>query len=109
MQTVNQDGSSTNVSSSANPSSFGQAITFTVTVSAAWPGSGTPTGAVQFEDGGSNLGSPVMLSNGTAISSSISSLTVGAHSITAVYGGDGNFVASTSPVLTQVKIGRAHV
>ena len=102
MQTVNQDGSSTSVASSANPSSFGQAITFTATVSAAWPGSGTPTGAVQFEDGGSNLGSPVMLSNGTAISSSISSLTVGAHSITAVYGGDGNFVASTSPVLTQV-------
>ncbi|HTC93753.1 MAG TPA: Ig-like domain repeat protein, partial [Terriglobales bacterium] len=100
-QTVNQDASSTSVSSSVNPSSFGQIVTFTATVSAALPGSGTPTGMVQFKDGASNLGAPAILNSGAATSSAISSLTVGSHSITAVYSGDSNFSGSTSPALTQ--------
>ncbi len=100
-QTVNKDGSSTSVSSSVNPSSQGQPVTFTATVSAVMPGSGTPTGTVQFKDGTSNLGAPATLNSGTATSSAISSLTVGSHSITAVYSGDSNFSGSTSPALTQ--------
>jgi Bacterial Ig-like domain (group 3)/Calx-beta domain len=55
---------------------------------------GTPTGTVQFKDGGSNLGSPVALSGGTA-SAPFSSLSSGNHNITAVYSGDTNFVSST--------------
>src|SRR5260370_42449129 len=65
------------------------------------PSSGTPTGTMQFKDGVTNLGSPVTLSSGTATSSSISSLTVGAHNITAVYTGNGIFLGSTSQPLTQ--------
>src|SRR5262249_44379944 len=45
----------TTVTSSPNPSVFGQSVTFTATVSAASPGSGTPTGTVTFEDGGTTL------------------------------------------------------
>src|SRR5713101_141767 len=100
-QNVNQAGSATAATSNNNPSAFGQAVTFTATVSAVPPGSGTPTGTVQFKDGVTNLGSPVTLSSGTATSSSISSLTVGAHSITAVYSGDSNFAGGTSPALNQ--------
>jgi len=100
-QTVNKDGSSPSVSSSANPSTSGQPVTFTAVVSTSMPSSGTPTGTVQFKDGVTNLGSPVTLSNGTAASSSISSLTVGAHKITAVYSGDAIFLGNTSPPLTQ--------
>jgi beta-glucanase (GH16 family) len=100
-QTVNQDSSSAGVSSSANPSSFGQPVAFTVVVSAVPPSSGTPTGMVQFKDGVNSLGLPVTLSNGTATLSPISSLTADAHRITAVYDGDAIFAGSTSPALTQ--------
>ena len=100
-QTVNKDDSSTSPSSSMNPSSSGQSVTFNAVVSTSMPSSGTPTGTVQFKDGVTNLGSPVTLSSGTAASSPISSLTVGAHKITAVYSGDAIFLGNTSPPLTQ--------
>src|SRR5207244_4328568 len=86
--------------SSVNPSVFGQSVMFTATVSAVAPGAGTPTGTVQFRDGAANLGSPVTLTGGSA-SFSTSALSVGGHSITAVYSGDTNFNTSTSAVLTQ--------
>src|SRR5713101_6579140 len=101
MQTVNKDDSSTGLSSSMNLSTSGQPVTFNAVVSTSMPSSGTPTGTVQFKDGVTNLGSPVTLSSGTAASSSISSLTVGAHRITAVYGGDAIFLGNTSPPLTE--------
>ena len=64
-QTVEQDGTTTAVVSSANPSVFGQSVTFTATVSPTAPGSGTPTGTVIFMDGSTVLGSPT-LSGGVA-------------------------------------------
>src|SRR5262249_24308599 len=99
-QTVNMDASTTVVTSAANPSVFGQSITLTATVTANAPGSGTPSGTVQFTIDGSNFVSPVSLSGGSATSGSISSLTVGPHTITAVYSGDGNFDLSTSADFT---------
>ena len=99
-QGVNQAGSSTTVVSSANPSVSGHLVTFTATVSAASPGSGTPTGMVTFEDGSTTL-STATLSSGTA-SLSISTLSVGTHSIKVVYGGDANFKTSTSAILKQI-------
>ena len=41
---------STGLTSSADPSTFGEATTYTAVVTAASPG-GTPTGTVQFSDG----------------------------------------------------------
>jgi hypothetical protein len=62
---------------------------------------GTPTGTVQFKDGGANLGALVTLAGGAA-SFTTSALTQGSHSISAVYGGDSNNDPSTAPVLSQI-------
>lgn len=85
----------TTVSSSQNPSGVGQSVTFTATISP-----NTATGTVQFKTDGTNLGSPVTVSSGTAASVGISSLAAGPHTITAIYSGDGNSETSTG-TLTQ--------
>ena len=87
----------TTVVSSVNPSNEGQAIVFTASVAG-----NSPTGTVQFMDGGTNLGTPVALSGGGVAQLITSTLTRGTHSITAVYGGDGNNGASQSSVLVQI-------
>jgi Bacterial Ig-like domain (group 3)/Abnormal spindle-like microcephaly-assoc'd, ASPM-SPD-2-Hydin len=92
----------TTLASSPNPSKFGQAITFTATVTAR-PGfdKGVPTGTVTFTNGNANLGSASLNTSGTAVFTS-STLPVGTLSITATYNGSNSFVASTSPALKQV-------
>jgi subtilase family serine protease len=97
---VNPDATTTTVISSANPSTFGQSVTFTTSVSANAPGSGTPSGMVTFLDGTTTLGTAT-LSNGSA-SFSTSALSVGSHAITVQYAGDTNFAAGLSAGLTQV-------
>ncbi len=84
----------TALSSSQNPSSVGQPVTFTATVTGV-----APTGTVTFFDGGTQIGT-AMLAGGTA-SFTTSSLALGNHSITARYGGDISNAASTSAALTQ--------
>jgi len=86
----------TTLVSSLNPSSFGQAVTFTATVTAA---SGTPVGAVTFNDNGTAIGTGT-LSGGVASFTTLA-LTTGSHTITASYAGNATFAASTSAVLTQ--------
>jgi hypothetical protein len=93
--TVTRASTTTGVASSANPSNFGQAVTFTATLS-----STLATGTVQFKDGGTSLGSPATVTSGTATLAT-SALTTGPHSITAVYNGDTNFLSSTSAALPQ--------
>jgi uncharacterized delta-60 repeat protein len=88
--------SSTSLTSSLNPSTFGVAVTFTATVNST---GGTPTGTVTFKDGVNTLGTGT-LSSGKAIFHT-STLAAGAHSITAAYGGTTSFASSTSAVLTQ--------
>ncbi|HLJ94566.1 MAG TPA: Ig-like domain-containing protein [Gemmataceae bacterium] len=99
-QTVNKASTSTAVSTSANPAVFGQSVAFTATLTANAPGSGVPSGTVQFQIDGNNLGSPVTLSGGQATSFTISSLAVNGHSIKVVYSGDTSFAAS-SGTMTQ--------
>ena len=89
----------TTVTSSANPSVFGQQVTYTATV-APQSGSGTPTGSVTFKDGAQAICSTVTLSSATATCSS-STASIGPHTITVVYAGDSNFGGSTSSALTQ--------
>ena len=79
-------------------------MTFTASVTPTGGATGTPTGTVQFEDNGADIGSPVTLdSSGQATfsTSSASMLTAGANTITAVYSGDTNFNGSTSANLTE--------
>jgi uncharacterized repeat protein (TIGR03803 family) len=88
----------TALSSSLNPSHYGQPVTFTAKAMAK-SGGGTPTGNVTFYDGTTTLGTQP-LSGGTA-QFSTSTLTGGSHSITAAYGGDSTFQGSTSSPLSQ--------
>jgi hypothetical protein len=99
-QVVSPAGTQVTLSSSANPSVYGQAVTFTATVTAVAPGSGTPTGEVDFYDGDTYLGSAALDTNGRATLTT-TDLDVGAHTITAVYLGDDNFLAMTSAGLSQ--------
>jgi hypothetical protein len=97
-QTVNKASTSTVVSSSLNPAFFGQTVTFTATISVTLPGTGTPTGTVQFQFDGSNVGSPATVGTSggvTTASFSTSTLAVGPHAVAAIYSGDGSFATST--------------
>jgi hypothetical protein len=96
-QTVNPASTATAVSSSANPSVFGQAVTFSATVSNAGGTGAVPTGSVQFVVDGSNLGGPVALDgSGNATSISTSTLAAGSHTVTVTYtNADGNFSGSS--------------
>src|SRR5262249_11984096 len=85
--------------SSLNPSTIGQTVTLSATVSAVSPAVGVPTGTITFRDGGTSLG-VVTLNNGSA-SLSISTLAAGAHALTALSSGSGTFAASSSRVVTQ--------
>jgi uncharacterized membrane protein len=87
--------------SSTNDSTYGQPVTFTAAVTPTTSGLPTPTGAVTFEDGSTKIGSSPLNASGDA-TLTISTLTVGTHSITAIYGGDSNFSGNTSSPVTQV-------
>jgi len=100
VQAIAQASTNSVITSSVNPSVFGQAVTFSATVSVVAPGAGTPSGSVKFLDGATVLGT-VPLTAGTASLTTSSTLAVGGHSITVSYTGSGSFVASTSPVLMQ--------
>ncbi len=91
---VNLNPTTTSLASALNPSTYGQSVTLTATVSV----SGA-TGTVTFKDSGNTIGS-AQLSEGTA-SVVISALASGSHSLTAIYTGDTNNAASTSAALTQ--------
>jgi len=95
-------GTMSALSSSVDPSLFMQAVSFTATVTAVPPGSGSPTGSVQFTIDDVNFGASVALVAGSATSASTSAVSVGAHEVRALYGGDDNFIASASTVLSQV-------
>jgi hypothetical protein len=88
----------TTMISSQNPSTVGQSVTFTATVSPL-AGSSTPTGTVTFRDGIVDLAT-VPLAGGSATFST-SALALGSHVITVVYNGDATYLTSTSAPLTQ--------
>ena len=94
-QTVNLAGTTTTLASSLNPSTFGQAVTFTAVVTGS-----SPTGNVTFSDGGAALGTGTVDGSGSA-ALTLSTLAVGLHTVTAAYVGDGSNAASDSAPLTQ--------
>ena len=91
---VNQATSTTTLTSSRNPSTFAASVTFTATVSPA-----TASGTVTFRDGATTIGTGTIA--GGVATLATTTLAVASHSVTAVYGGDTNDLASTSSV-TQV-------
>ena len=98
-QTVSQDATTTALTSSANPATAGQAVTFTAAVAAAAPGGGTPTGTVVFTVNG--VPQPATALSEGAAALSLSALAPGSYTVTAAYSGDADFTSSTSPTLSQ--------
>jgi len=89
--TVNKAPSTTVVTSTLNPSVFGQPVTYTATVTSQAPGG--PTGTVHFFDGVTPLASG-SLAGGT-FSTTDPEPAVGTHHISAVYDGDASDFGST--------------
>jgi hypothetical protein len=86
------------VTSTANPSQFGQPVTFNVNITSAYTASPIG-GTVTISDGKTVLGTPT-LTNGVA-SFNTSTLTASIHNITASFAGNSTFAAATSPVFAQ--------
>jgi hypothetical protein len=86
----------TALSSSLNPATFGQFVTLTASVTGAAAGQ---NGYVTFFDGGVPISSVPL--NGTVASVSLSSLAKGTHTITAVYGGSAIYAGSSSAAGSQ--------
>jgi len=94
--TVNKAAPTVKLTSSASSVSSGTSVTFTATLT----GRGVkPTGTVTFLDGTTKLGTGTLNGSGVATLAT-STLAVGKHSITASYGGDGNYLTATSTAIT---------
>jgi hypothetical protein len=106
-QVVSKASTTTSVLSLNSPSNYNTSVTLQATVAVVAPGSGTPTGTVQFKDNGNNLGPAVTLdASGIAQlivdGTSIPILTPGTHSITAIYSGDPNYTGNSSLAFSQI-------
>jgi hypothetical protein len=97
-ETISPAATSIALTSSPYAARFGQPVVFYAAVKSST--SGTPTGAVTFKDGSTIMGT-ASLSLGHAKFTTLK-LTVGTHSITAVYTGSANFTGSASPALTFI-------
>ncbi len=89
------------ISSSRNPSVFGQSVAFTATVSSA--ADGPPTGTVTFSDGSTSLGTITLASGQATLTTS--SLSIGSHSITGQYSGDRISSGSSGSLTQKVEYG----
>ncbi|MDP8957078.1 MAG: Ig-like domain-containing protein, partial [Actinomycetota bacterium] len=95
----------TELSSSANPSVIGQAVTYKARVADdpadGAAGLGIPTGTVDFSEGDAVVCEDVLLDAAGEGTCSITYRSAGGRRIKATYSGDPNFAASESPVLRQ--------
>ena len=94
----------TALTTSASPSTYGQSVTFTATISDT--AGGVPTGSVEFYDGTTDLGPGSILSgsgNSATSTFTTSTLAAGVHSsISAVYTPTGSFVGSSGSLSQTV-------
>jgi hypothetical protein len=107
MESVGKASTTTAVITSVNPSTVGKSVTLTAGVAVASPGSGIPTGHVEFLDGTTPIaacgGAAGETLGGTGVASCADTFsTAGAHNIVAQYLGSGSFLVSTSPVWSQI-------
>jgi hypothetical protein len=92
--------STISLSASATTVTAGQSVSLTATVTS--EGISVPTGDVQFFDGPTLLAT-VALQNGSANYSAL--LSAGSHSISAIYSGEPNVVASSTVKVLQITVG----
>ena len=89
------------MTSSVSSSVYGQSVTFTATVAAVAPGTGTSTGTVEFYNNGTDMGPGTSQGSGVWTLST-AALAVGLYpDITADYSGDANFLGSDSAAFSQ--------
>ena len=101
-ETVQQLGTTTTLTSDANPANAGAQIHFTAKVaivSTATP-DGAITGSVTFVDGTTNLGTIAVDASGNAVLA-VSNLAVGAHALVATYNGNTNYATSSSAPFSE--------
>jgi len=98
-QVIQQANSSAALSSSPNPSTQGQSVTFTATITAPMV---VPTGSVTFTAGTTVLGTVALSGSGRA-KFTTSTLAVGSTSVTATYTGNSNIVGSSTSVTQTVE------
>jgi MYXO-CTERM domain-containing protein len=99
-QSVNVASTTSTIVSSRNPSPLSEVVTFTMNVTPAVPGGGTPQGTVNFTDNGLLIGTSTLDIVGKT-SFATSGLGVGTHSIVATYEGTANYATSASLPLAQ--------
>jgi sugar lactone lactonase YvrE len=99
-ETVNRSSTTTTLTASQNPSVVGSAVTLTANVATPYNSSTRPTGTFIFMDGATTLATVTVAIGGT-VSLRTSRLTVGVHSLSVVYNGDGRYLTSTSSSLSQ--------
>jgi subtilisin-like proprotein convertase family protein len=99
-QVVAKATTAATLTSNLNPSTFGEAVTFTATVTTG----STPVtaGTVSFTDGSTLLASGVPLTAGGTATFTTSTLTVGSHTISASYSGTASLEGSTATVVQIV-------
>ena len=110
-QNVAKAATTTSLTASPSPSAQDQDVTLTATVVPSAPASGTPSGPVVFTVDGTDIGvAQLSTSPGGARAVLVTSaLAPGAHSITARYPGDANYLGATSEVVSQTVIEGAAV
>ena len=91
--------STTSVACVPNPSTVGQSVTCTATVTGA---SGTPTGTIDFYDGATLLQAGVALDGSAQATYTTTTFSEGSHTITANYGGNTVYAASSGNTTQQV-------
>jgi uncharacterized delta-60 repeat protein len=99
VESVFNVSSAVSLTSSRNPSTLGQSVTFTAKVAGS-----SPTGTVDFRDGFTVVCQGVTLISDfrrTSAACATNSLSQGTHSITATYSGDSKNPGGTSSVLIQ--------
>lgn len=93
-QTVSQVSTTLALTSSVNPSTVGQAVTFTATLSA------NATGTVTFKNGATVIGTGTVTNKVATVTTS--TLPAGSDTITATYSGDTNYNTATASLVQTV-------
>ena len=108
-QVVNKAPTTTTVVASASPITFGQSDTYTATVSGPTGVLPAPSGTVTFTDGSTTLGTGTLSTTAgvTTATFTASQPAVGVHTISASYGGDGNYVTSATTSSASVTVNKA--
>ncbi len=103
--TVTTGGASTSVvTSSANPSTYGNSVTFTNMVTGSGGDGSAPAGTVVFYDGTNALGTGILAGSAgtvTVYTLAANSLPAGTHGITARYSGNASYDGSISGTWAQ--------